>query len=232
MPVEKALYILPGVQNVNKNNGGIRMRYTVYYEENEKISYDKYEQLKAMLEGKKGKKQFEAFHLRKLQFTGANRGDSVPSYYLCVKNRDEDQIYLEKKYMQNGMHYKKCEKLTKEECVRILNADIEWMKDHKTELFAGFYLQVTLNQLSPGRMTDYDREMMKCKKEGYVTFIKKIERAVGNRAKLFEEPEMTISCLDEDKIMVNYKKVVTLPSVIAGMLQGAEEPAEEMAMVF
>lgn len=208
------------------------MKYTMYQEEHSTVTYDKYLQLKQSLLNDQSKKSLEEFTLRKLQFIGAVDSDAVPNYFLCVKNQDEEQIYLEKKYIQNRIYYKKCTKLTKEEYERIYHGDLEWMKNHKNPLFVEFYLQITLNHLRPGYLTEYSREMMHCRKEGYVTFFHRIERAAGSRTGLFDRPYMLISCLDEGKVLVTYKKVVSIPGVIGSMLQGQEETNEDLGFVF
>ena len=74
----------------------------------------------------------------KLKFRGDESNDAVPHYYLCVKNQDEDAIYLEKKYMQMHIWHRACAKLNRTDCDRILRGDIEWMKDSKEALFQDF----------------------------------------------------------------------------------------------
>ena len=146
-----------------------------------------------------------------------------------MKNQDENEIYLEKKFIQGDIHFKKCAKLTKEECDRILRGDIDWMKDHKKGLFSDFYRQVSLNHLSPGRVTDYEREMLKGKKESYVTFSKKIERAVGRTRDLFEVPEFTLSYAALD---CTYKKEAILPAVLVTIMQIQKDKEGELAFAF
>lgn len=208
------------------------MLYATYYAESEGITKERYQELKQMLFQEESGKNTEHFHLRKLEFLGSESLTAVPRYFLCVKNQDPFQIFLEKKYIQNGLYYKKCAKLSKEECQQILNGELEWMKNHKKELLADFYRQATLNNLYPGRVTDYQREMGKYKKGEYVTFTTSIERGVGACKDLFQEPEMKISCLDEDKILVIYKKTATLPKIVSSMLQHQEDGQEEYAFTF
>ena len=206
------------------------MKYTMYQEESSMVSNGKYEQMKRTLQAEQPKVTWEAFQLRKLQFLGAS--DGAPNYFLCVKNQDKEQIYLEKKYIQNKIYYKKCTKVTLEEYGRIYRGDVEWMKNHRNPLLADFYLQATLNHLCPGHLTESSREMMHCRKEGYVIFQKKIERAAGSRIGLFEEPYMMLPCLNEEKVLVTYRKVVTLPVVISSMLQSGEDWGEDLGFVF
>jgi len=203
------------------------MRYTTYYEECDTITFDQYEQIRQTILKNEPKKHFETYTLRKLQFIGGADTEAIPNYYLCMKNQDEAQIYLEKKYTQNGIHYKKCLKISRPECEQILSGDLDWMKNHKQELLSDFYLQVTLNHLSPGYITEYKREMAVCKKEGIVTFFKKIDRRIGTTNQLLDSSDMTISCLDEGKVFVIYRKSVKLPMIISNMFQSQEESSED-----
>ena len=54
----------------------------------------------------------------------------------------------------------------------------------------------------------------------YLTFTTAIARGVGPCRSLFEEPEMKISCLDEGKVLLTYKKSASLPQMVSSMLQG------------
>ncbi|MFQ9153436.1 MAG: hypothetical protein ACLR6B_20540 [Blautia sp.] len=106
------------------------------------------------------------------------------------------------------------------------------MKNHRKELLADFYLQATLNSLYPGRITDYQREMCRVKKrrvsdlyDGYCAWGWSLQKP-------FEEPEMKISCLDEGKVLLTYKKSASLPQMVSSMLQGQEEKQDEYGFVF
>ena len=208
------------------------MLYTTYYAESNSITKEHYQEMKKTLFINDPKKQMEVFQLRKLEFVGSAPVQPMARYYLCVKNGDESQIFLEKKYIQNGLYYKKCAKLTREECQKIMDGNLEWMKNHKKELVADFYRQATLNTLYPGRITDYQREMCKCRKGEYLTFTTSIERGVGQCKDLFAEPEMKISCLDEEKVLMTYKKKANLPQIVSSMLQNQDDAPEEYEFVF
>lgn len=186
------------------------MQYAMYYEEQQQISQDEYGKMKQQILLREGERKFESYTLRKLKFTGNDADETVAHYYLCVKDQSEQQIYLEKKYMQNHIWHRACAKVTKESCGQILRGEIDWMKNSKEALFRDFYLQATLNHLSPGRVIEYQREMLKCK-DGYVMFNKKINCIVGGWGNLFWPEAMSIHCLDEDKVLVVYKKKVNLP---------------------
>ena len=207
------------------------MQYTMYYEEQQKIDYDEYGRLKQQLLQKEENQKFEKYTLRKLKFRGDVSNEAVPHYYLCVKNQDEDAIYLEKKYMQMHIWHRACAKLSRTDCDRILRGDIEWMKDSKEALFQDFYLQATLNHLSPGNVIEYQKERLKCK-EGYVAFVKKVRCVVGGWGNLFWPEAMTIQCLEENKVLTVYKKRVNLQNTIWEMMQGTAILSEDMAFAF
>lgn len=207
------------------------MLYTTYYAESSGITEERYQEMKKILTIHESK-ELEAFHLRKLEFLGSSQQKAVASYYLCVKNHDESQIFLEKKYVQNGLYYKKCAKITREECEKIIKGDLNWMKNHRKELLADFYRQATLNNLYPGRVTDYQREMCRYRKGEYVTFTTSIERGVGLCRDIFAEPKMKLSCLGESKVLLIYKKSATLPQIVSNMLQGQDDSTDNYGFVF
>ena len=43
---------------------------------------------------------------------------------------------------------------------------------------------------------------------------------------------MKISCLDEGKVLLTYKKSASLPQMVSSMLQGQEEKQDEYGFVF
>lgn len=207
------------------------MQYTMYYEEQQQMSSEQYGQLKQVLMLREPKQKFEVFSLRKLRFNGAESNDAIPQYYLCVKNQDENQIYLEKKYIQNHIWHRACVRMSREECERILRGDIQWMKGHKEVLFEDFYLQATLNHLSPGKVIEYQREMLKCR-NGYVTFNKRVSCILGGGWNLLEPASVTIRCLDENKVLMTYKKKANLPNTIREMMQARETVSDDAAFAF
>lgn len=201
------------------------MKYMTYYEEKNTITVGKYQQMKQNMMADEHPYQMEKYTLRKLKFLGNESQESQADYSLCTKNGEEGQIFLEKKYIQNGLHFKSTLKISREECEKILNGELEWMKGHSSDLLADLYLQITLNHLSPGYLTEYEKEAIQCKKGDYVIFCRKIGRAVGITNRLFAEPEIVIPCLDEGKVLVTYKRTVKLPKIFGRLFTGQEGQA-------
>lgn len=199
------------------------MQYKTYYEEKNTVTVGKYQQMRQAMTAGDQQCRAERYTLRKLKFIGGETRAFQADYALCVKDGDENQIFLEKKYVQNGVYFRSIQRVTKEECDQILEGQLEWMKSHRCDLLADFYLQVTLNHLSPGYLTEYDRELIQCRKGNAVVFCRKVQRAVGITNRLFDEPEIMIPCLDEGKVLVTYKKSVKLPVIFSRLFTGQEE---------
>ncbi|MBU9725318.1 VTC domain-containing protein [Diplocloster modestus] len=212
------------------------MKYTTYYEDSCMIGYSGYEQMKAMVERENPNGILEHVKVRKLKFENTEienqrlAGDEgIPLYSICLKNLDENRLYLEKKSRQNQVTYKSYTKLTREECEKILNGDVEWMKTHKKSLCRDFYLQYTINNLRPTRVREYEREIGKCKDNNYITFNLNIRTALDKNVDLFAEEIDMMDCLSEDKVAVSYKKETKIPRVIANVLHIGNEQLNELA---
>lgn len=203
------------------------MEYSTYYEERNTITVGKYRKMQQKMLENEPQYRMEKCTLRKLKFIGNESQAAQAEYSICMKNREEGQIFLVKKYTQNGLHFKSSLKISKEECQRMLNSDLEWMRGHKKDLLADFYLQITLNHLSPGYLTEYEQEVHHGRKGDYIIFCRRIDRAVGITNRLFENPEIVIPCLDEEKVLVTYKKMVKLPKIFGRLFTGQDGlPAE------
>ena len=73
-------------------------------------------------------------------------------------NGDKSVIHLEKKCKVGGLGLKVSCNLTEEEAQKIVDGNIEWMKDSKEELIKELYFQMSSYMLSPRVIVDYTRE--------------------------------------------------------------------------
>lgn len=207
------------------------MQYTLYYEEQRKLDMEEYRQIKHILRRREPSCGGASFTLRKLRFCGEDVNDAIPRYSLCVKDQDANQIYLEKKYLQNHIWHKACAKMCGEDCERLLRGDIQWMKGHGEVLFEDFYFQATLNHLSPGKVIEYQREVYRCR-DGCVIFNRNVQCVLGGCGDLLKPTSMAIHCLDENKVMMSYRKRADLPNMLREILQVREPQAQEAAFAF
>lgn len=222
--------------DLSEKKRGIFMKYVTYREDNVTVNEEKCERVKKNIVQGNGKVKWYQYILRKLRFSseagkdGQDR-ESIPRFYLCLLREKNKKIrlYLEKKYQQNGVYFKACEEVTEEECRKIMDGKVEWMKNHKKQIFQDFYLQYTLNKIRPWHVTEYERETAVYPHGEYLTFNKKIRRIVGGVTDLFDEESIRISCLTEGRVMVSSKKLITLPAILREVLQNAEDSIEKMA---
>lgn len=210
------------------------MKYVTYREDNVTVNEEKCERVKkSILEGKE-KVRWHKYILRKLRFASeagreGREEESIPKFYLCLIIQDGSKLYIEKKYQQNGIYFKCCEEITEEQCRNILNGNVEWMKTDKNSLFREFYFQYTLNKIRPWHVTEYDRETAIHIHGEYLIFNRNIRRIAGGVTDLFDEENIRISCLNEGRVMVSSKKMITIPNILRDMLQNAEESMEMKA---
>lgn len=73
-------------------------------------------------------------------------------------NDNFDFIRLEKKSKVNGLCSKFSAKISKEECIKIINNDIDWMLNCDRPLIQEFYYKIKSQMLKPKTVVDYVRE--------------------------------------------------------------------------
>ena len=73
-------------------------------------------------------------------------------------NRDKNFIRLEKKSKINGLCNKQSAVITAEETQKIIDGDIDWMKDSDRNLVRELYVKMRTRGLRPKTIVDYTRE--------------------------------------------------------------------------
>jgi|GEM_PF-879974 len=214
--------------NVSGMKTEVAMKYFTYYEESTEISYYKYMKFinrrynsEDKVEGKGARKEFT---VRKMKFF--NPAESIltqrtdlPKYYMTIRDSSSKHVYLEKKTVQNELTYKASAKITREECDKILNKDIAWMKNHKDDVVRDFYLQLSINGIRPGYITDYRREVFRVNKKDYIIFDKQISRAAGNCVDFFDHHMIMINCLGTDRIMCTSHHSAKMPAITTNLIE-------------
>ena len=72
-------------------------------------------------------------------------------------NNDLNYIKLEKKRKLRGLCSKESERISQDECRRIISSDIEWMKTDERRLLNEFYVKIRTKLLKPKTIITYDR---------------------------------------------------------------------------
>ena len=201
------------------------MSYTTYYERRQKI--DKYEaqQLEEVL----GRQKISAPRkvlTRRLKFESLMPKPEEGRYSICMMDFDEDQIYLELKYIQRGITYKKLAKISKENCMKILEGNVEWMADSRDKLCQDFYRQITLNYIRPGNIVETCKVVYQWKSD-YICLKRSIRSIKNNGYNFFDPDTYMIRCLDYGEVELDQKQAVTLPRYIESVLHVPEHTGED-----
>lgn len=195
------------------------MKYLTYYENNEIISTKDYKEAVDKLKMKNKKDTVQKYILHKYAFTFClEEVEDSSQYYLCRKQSDSIQFYLEKKSAQGNLISKQREEIREEEGEQILRGEIQWMKDDERTLVRDFYLQSMLNELKYSHMMEFVREIYHYDKQDYVVFDKAIRRQVD---------QYFLECLFEDDVKVSVRRAKTIPRYILNMLSNIEPVTEQ-----
>ncbi len=202
------------------------MSYTTYYERRQKIDRYEAQQLEEVL-GKQRISPPRNVLTRRLRFESLVPKNGEGKYSICMMDFDEDQIYLELKYIQRGITYKKLAKISREECEWILEGNVEWMAASKERLCQEFYRQITLNYIRPCSIVETRKTVYQWKSD-YICLKRSIRSIRNNGYNFFDPDTYMIRCLDYNEVELNQKQAVTIPRYIESILHGTEEQGEDV----
>lgn len=144
-------------------------------------------------------------------------------------NDNHNFIRLEKKSKIRGLCLKDSERITKEECIRIINGDIEFLRNSGKNLFADLYIQMKGNLMKPRTVVDYTREAYIYPIGNVrITFDKSIRTGL-NSVNLFDNNLPTIETIDHKYIILEVKFDEFLPQVIQDIIQVNERRATSIS---
>lgn len=144
-------------------------------------------------------------------------------------NDNHEFIRLEKKSKIRGLCLKDSEKITKEECIKIINGNIDFLRDSGKNLFVDLYTQMKGNLLKPRTIVDYTREAYIYPMGNVrITFDKSIRTGLNN-INMFDENLPTIETIDGRFIVLEVKFDEYLPKVIHDIVQVNERRATSIS---
>jgi hypothetical protein len=134
-------------------------------------------------------------------------------------NDDSSFIRLEKKCKVNGLTQKLGTRLTKEECTKIINNDLEWIKDTKNALLLEFYSKSNYLLLKPKTIVDYIREAY-IYEPGNVRVTFDMDVKSGFYSTDFYEKDLPSICpIQNNSIILEVKYDAFLPEIITDLIQ-------------
>ncbi len=138
-------------------------------------------------------------------------------------NDDFSFITLEKKMKINNLCLKYDARITEEECHRILNGDIEFMRTHPEELVKELYAKMKYQRLKPKVLVSYVREPYVYKSGNVrVTFDSNVRTSIFRRDMLTKNG-LDISATDAPGDMIlEVKYDAFLPEIIQDIIQSKD----------
>ena len=144
-------------------------------------------------------------------------------------NDNHEFIRLEKKSKIRGLCLKDSEKITKEECEKIINGDIEFLRDSNKKLFIDLYSEMKGNLLRPKTIVDYTREAYIYPIGNVrITFDKSVRTGLNN-INMFDDNLATIETIDNKYIVLEVKFDEFLPQIIRDIIQVKERRATSIS---
>lgn len=144
-------------------------------------------------------------------------------------NDNHEFIRLEKKSKIRGLCLKDSEKITKEECEKIINGDIEFLRDSNKKLFIDLYSEMKGNLLRPKTIVDYTREAYIYPIGNVrITFDKSVRTGLNN-INIFDDNLATIETIDNKYIVLEVKFDEFLPQIIRDIIQVKERRATSIS---
>ncbi|MBN1043841.1 VTC domain-containing protein [Clostridium botulinum] len=134
-------------------------------------------------------------------------------------NDNHEFIRLEKKSKIRGLCLKDSTRISKEECEKIINGKIEFLKDSRDKLFIDLYAQMKGQLLRPKTIVDYTREAYIYPIGNVrITFDKSVRTGIQSK-NLFNDDLPTIETIDNKHIVLEVKFDEFLPQVIQDIIQ-------------
>ncbi|WP_139492156.1 polyphosphate polymerase domain-containing protein [Brevibacillus dissolubilis] len=134
-------------------------------------------------------------------------------------DHNTDFIHLEKKSKVDNLCQKKKCRITAEEYESIRHGDIAWMQQDSRDLIRELYVQMTVHQLKPVTIVDYEREVFIYEYGNVrVTFDSAIKTSFRNND-LLNPDVIMVDVLEPNQVILEVKYDEYLPDVIRKILQ-------------
>lgn len=134
-------------------------------------------------------------------------------------NFNSSFIKLEKKCKSNGLCYKTSAMLTKEETLKIVNGDLDFLLEKNLDLFTDFYHKLKTEFLKPKTIVDYTREAYILKAGNVRITIDSDVRSGLYSYDLFNKDLPTAPMILENPIILEVKYDNFLPEIIRDLIQ-------------
>ena len=137
-------------------------------------------------------------------------------------NHDPSFIRLEKKVKNKKLTAKWNTLLTKEECEKIIDGDIEWLQWSNQDLLHELYIKMSVRRYQPKTIVDYTREAYIYGPGNVrITFDQRVRSGLFSN-NLFNKEVPTVEVLEPGCMILEVKFDEYLPDVITDIIQTGE----------
>lgn len=196
------------------------------------INYSDYisirNRLKNVAEVDRNSSENGIYHIRSIYFDNFNDKalmekingyNNREKFRIRFYNHNHSFIRLEKKSKSNGLCYKSSAPLTKEDCKKILNGDIEFLRDSDKDVLKEFYCKLKYQCLKPKTIVDYTREAYIYKAGNVrVTVDSNIKSGLYS-TNIFDSDLPTLGLVNDNPIILEIKYDNFLPDIIRDLIQ-------------
>lgn len=196
------------------------------------INYSDYISIKSRLKNfaklDKNASENGVYHIRSLYFDNFNDKSLMEKingfnnrekFRIRFYNHNHSFIKLEKKSKANGLCYKSSAQLTKEECEKILNGNIEFLKDSNIAVLKEFYCKLKYQCLKSKTIVDYTREAYIFNAGNVrITIDRNIKSGLYSTS-IFDPELPTLGLINDNPIILEIKYDNFLPDIIRDLIQ-------------
>lgn len=140
-------------------------------------------------------------------------------YRIRLYDHNHHHLFLERKSKRHNQTFKTKACLTTHDYQRLMAGEVDWMTQHKDQLIKDFYQEITLRQLKPQTVIDYQREAFTYPYGNVrITFDSHVQSSLYNIDVLNRYLPM-VNCLEPNEVILEVKYDNYLPTVIKPLLQ-------------
>ena len=202
------------------------MAYGIYYERYEDMSLNKYQKFMINLALRQDCEMLESVYTRKLiyQKPQEKKMEDSLEYQIIMKNGDTKHMHLVARRKQDGAICKKSVWLLKEDCERILNGEIDWIKEENNVALYDFYYYLK-EGYQPQRMTESKSQILDSPGSNHCILIQTSKRLLETSPEDFLVKKLDgQELIKPGKVHIIYRSEYTFPEGAMRMMNMVSNP--------
>ena len=202
------------------------MAYGFYFERFEDMTLNKYQKFMINLALRQDCEMLESVYTRKLiyQKPQEKKMEDSLEYQIIMKNGDTKHMHLVARRKQDGAICKKSVWLLKEDCERILNGEIDWIKEENNVALYDFYYYLK-EGYQPQRMTESKSQILDFPGSNHCILIQTSKRLLETSPEDFLVKKLDgQELIKPGKVHIIYRTEYTFPEGAMRMMNMVSNP--------